>query len=263
MGENTIAKLRILVNCLTDYRTRILMYHNISNDSLDPWAVSQQKFAAQMDWLKKHGYSVLSLSQALMDFHSGKVRRKSIVLTFDDGYSDFLENAVPILRNHAFPAALFIVAGETGGVSHWRSLELQRPLLSWDEIREIAKMGHEIGSHGLHHRDLTSLCFKDLEMEINISKELIENSMGVPVNAFSYPWGKSDARVENAVQEAGYDCAVTVGSTLANGPETNRFRLQRKTMERADSLAEFVQKVGGHGELFRALQHRIKEKFSL
>lgn len=260
MGKNAISKLKILVDCLTDYRTQILMYHNISNDSLDPWAVSLQQFAAQMDWLKRHKYSILSLSQALMDFHSGNVRRKSIVLTFDDGYADFLENAVPILRNHAFPATVFIVAGKVGGVSDWRSPELQKSLLNWKEIREIARMGYEIGSHGLYHRDLTSLCFKDLKMEINISKELIENSIGVPANAFSYPWGKRDARVENAVQEAGYDCAVMVGSTLANGPETNRFHLQRKTMERAGSLAEFTQKVGGHDELFRVLQHRIKEK---
>ena len=253
-----MGNLNILLDYLTDYRIRILMYHNISNDSQDPWAVSPQKFAAQMDWLKNHGYNILSLSQALTVFHSGNIRRKSIVLTFDDGYVDFLENAVPVLRNHTFPATLFIVAAETGSVNYWRSPELQRPLLSWKQIREIAEMGYEIGSHGLHHRDLTRLTYNDLKTEITGSKDLIENCLGVTVTAFSYPWGKHDVRIENAIQDAGYDCAVTVGSTLDNGPETNRFHLHRRTMERKDSLATFARKVGGHDVLYRAVQNFIR-----
>ena len=257
-SADRMGRLRILTDYLTGHRTRILMYHNISDDALDLWAVSPQKFAAQMNWLKTHGYSVLSLSQALMDFHSGTIRRKSIVLTFDDGFVDFLENAVPVLSRYEYPATLFIVAGEVGGISRWRSPELQRHLLSWEEIREIAKMGYEIGSHGLHHRDLTTLCSEDLETEISISKELIEDCIGAPVNAFSYPWGAYDVRETDGVQKAGYHCAVTVDSKWENGPETDHFRLQRKTMCRTDSLADFARKVGGHNELYRALRDYIK-----
>ena len=243
MKRDVIAKLKILMDCFTGYRTQILMYHNISDDLQDPWSVSQEEFAAQMDWLKKRGYSVLSLSQVLADFLAGKVRRKSIVLTFDDGYSDFLKNAVPVLKMYAFPAVLFVIAGETGGVSHWRMPGLQRPLLNWEEIREVVKLGHEIGSHGLHHRDLTSISPEDLKTEITVSKRLIENNIGTLVYAFSYPWGKYNARVKNTIQEAGYCCAVKVGSKLGNGPETNRFHLQRLTMCRSDSLADFARKV--------------------
>jgi peptidoglycan/xylan/chitin deacetylase (PgdA/CDA1 family) len=134
---------------------------------------------------------------------------------------------------------MFIVAGETGGVSHWRTPELQRPLLSWGGIRELVKMGHEIGSHGLHHRDLTSASSAELKAEIAISKKLIEDNVGMPVNAFSYPWGKHNARVENAVREAGYACAVQVGGKRGNGHETNRFCLQRKIIGQADSLVNF------------------------
>lgn len=262
-----MGKLRILVDYLTGYRTRILMYHNISDDSLDPCAVSPQKFAAQMNWLKTHRYIVQSLSQTLMDFQNRKVRRKSVVLTFDDGFSDFLENAVPIMSKYQYSATLFIVAGEVGGVSRWRSPELQKPLLTWEEIREIAKMGYEISSHGLHHRDLTTLRDKDLETEVSTSKELIEDRIGVPVNAFSYPWGAHSVREIENVKKAGYDCAVAVGSCWENGTETDRFQLERKTMRRADSIDEFAREVSGHErfhkevrQMLGRISHVAKEK---
>lgn len=229
---------------------RILMYHSIADDNSDPWALSPCMFAAQMDWLAEHGYTVLSLSQLLSNFDHGKSHKKSVALTFDDGFVDFLENAVPVLSKYQYPATLFVVAGEVGGISRWRSPELQRPLLSWDGIREIAKMGYEIGSHGLHHRDLTTLCSKDLETEIIISKKLIEDCIEAPVNSFSYPWGLYGVREETAAQKAGYVCAVAVDRNCENGSGTDYFHLQRKTMCRTDSLADFARKVGRGGQFY-------------
>lgn len=249
-----------MADYLTGHHTRILMYHNISDDALDPWAVLPQMFVAQMDWLAKHRYPVLSLSQVLNDFDRGRANRKSIVLTFDDGYVDFLENAVPILKNHAFSAILFVVAGETGGVSYWRPPELRRPLLDWQALQEVVKLGHEVGSHGLYHRDLTQLTLKELETEVYISRQVIEQRLGVKVDAFAYPWGLYTPQVVDVVRKAGYRSAAIVSSGWENGPETDRFRLERKTMCRADSLADFERKVGGHDELYRALRHFIKEK---
>lgn len=238
------------------HRTQILMYHNISDDVLDPWAVSPQVFAAEMDWLAKHEYSVLSLQQALVDLHSGGVRKKVIVLTFDDGFVDFLENALPILSKYQFPATLFIVANEVGGTSRWRSPELQRPLLGWEDIQHIAKIGYEIGSHGMYHRDLTALSSEDLEEEINHSKKLIEDYIGASVNSFSYPWGAHNVREINAVRKAGYNCAVTISGKWENDPETDRYRLQRKTMSKADSMDDFARIVRNR-PCYKADNHSI------
>ena len=256
-STSMMGRLKILVDYLSDHRTRILMYHNIVDSASDPWAVPPRVFALQMDWLATHGYTVLSLRQVLDNFDSGKVRRKSIVLTFDDGYADFLKNAVPILSEYQYPATLFIVAGAVGGVSGWRASKLQTPLLNWEEIQEIAKMGYEIGSHGLYHQNLTKLCDKDLETEVEISKELIEDHIGTSVSAFSYPWGAYGIREIDSVKRAGYDCAVTVGSKWENGPETDRFRLERKTMQRGDSLGEFARKVGGHERFHKKMRHML------
>lgn len=250
-------RLRILVDYLTHYRTRILMYHSISDDASDPEAVSPKMFADQMDWLAAHGYQVLSLGQALANFEQGRSRRKGIVLTFDDGLVDFLEKAVPILRSHAFPAMLFVVAGETGGISNWRSLELQRPLLNWQGLKEVVRLGYEIGSHGLHHHDLTRLTFKELEAEIGISREILEQRLGVKVETFAYPWGLYTTQVVDIVRKVGYCSAVGVGSGWENGPETDRFHLERKTMSRADSLADFKHKVAGHEKLYGILKQAL------
>jgi peptidoglycan/xylan/chitin deacetylase (PgdA/CDA1 family) len=263
MSQRIVAILKGLISCLIGNRICILMYHNISSDPTDQLAVSRYKFIEQMDWLKHHEYCILTLSQALKDIQTGKIRRKSIVLSFDDGYSDFLEIVVPVLKNHAFPATLFVLAEEAGNISHWKSSGLQEPLLSWEEIRKISDMGHEIGSHGIYHRDLSILCLKDIEIEVTNSKEIIENKIEKPVNTFSYPFGKHNIMVEEAVKSAGYNCAVRVGSILANGPETNPFRLQRIKMEQIDTLRDFVKKIKKHSKLFQVLLYYFKEKFLL
>lgn len=261
MCQRIVTFLKSLPGIISGNRLCILMYHNISNNPIDQLAVSENRFIEQMDWLKQHEYIILTLSQAINDIQNGKIRRKSIVLSFDDGYSDFLEIAVPILRKNSFAATLFVLAGEGGKVSYWKSSGIQEPLLSWDEIRRISEMGHEIGSHGLNHVDLTSLSHKDLNDEIFKSKKIIENKVNRPINAFCYPFGKHDMYVENMVCNAGYACAVRVGSSLANGPETNPYRLQRIKMEQRDSLSEFIKKVTKHKKLLGIVIQYIANKF--
>lgn len=211
-----------------------------------------------MSWLKRHRYKVQSLTQALADARRRKIRRKSVVLTFDDGFTDFLKNALPVLRQYQWPATLFVVAGRVSGTSQWQSNEL--PLLTWHQIRDIADMGFEIGSHGLYHRDLTTLSDKELEIEVNISKKFIEDHAADSVNAFSYPWGICHLREEEAVRKAGYNCAVAVGSRQENSPAINQFCLQRKTMCRDDCLADFAYKLGAHSRVYmktRQILHKI------
>jgi peptidoglycan/xylan/chitin deacetylase (PgdA/CDA1 family) len=236
-------------------RIFILVYHNIFDDPQDPYAVLPREFERQMDWLKEHNYHILSLSQALDTLKYGIISKKCVVLTFDDGYTDFLENAAPVLKQHEFPATLFVVAGMVGGISRFRSPEYHRPLLDWKGIEEVTRLGFSIGSHSMNHPDLTSLPPEKLEEEIAASKKVIEDRLGMPITLFSYPFARYGKRETIAVEMAGYHCAVTGSSWWGNGLETDRFRLERGFMSVNESMRDYVRKVNGHEGLLRQFRH--------
>lgn len=262
MSISPIKVLKGISSYFTGNRLCILMYHDISDDLKDQWAVTQNQFIDQMRWLKENNYDILSLGQALEKLQSGRISERSVVLSFDDGYKDFLEIIVPVLRNFEFNATLFILANEAGGISHWKSAGLEKPVLSWEEITRIVEMGFEIGSHGLTHRNLMYLQSDEMNKEIKDSKSIIEDKIKKPVIAFAYPFGKYEYRTEKVVRKAGYRCAVGVGSTMANGPETNLFRLQRVAIEQNDSLSNFIGKLTRHRYFSKNLRNFINERFA-
>lgn len=183
----------------------ILTYHYIrprpgSDDPLGQrLSVDPATFQAQMDWLAQHGFTPITLSElAALRAGLDPAPPHPIVLTFDDGYRDFYQNAFPILRAHGFHATVFIITGFVG----------QERYLTWDMIRELDRSGLvEIGAHTVHHPDLTTLA--NPESEIRGCKDALERALGHPVTAFAYPAGKFDARVETAVRAAGFRQAVT------------------------------------------------------
>lgn len=247
-------------------KINILMYHNIADDDLDPYAVSLKLFTDQMEWLKKEKYKVITLAQAFKETSAGKPNKKTVVLTFDDGTRDFIENAVPILSKFQYPVTLFLVAGEVGGCSVWREPKSQNTLLNWNEACEISKAGHEIGSHSMRHRILCELSSEELKEEVIKSKLIIEDKIGREIKGFSYPWGACAAREITTVKEAGYAYAVTVGKKhIEDHGFLRNYYLERKTMTRKMKASDFEKflnfKISPWGEGMHGLFRLIKERF--
>jgi peptidoglycan/xylan/chitin deacetylase (PgdA/CDA1 family) len=226
-------------------RMRILMYHSISNDADDRLAVTPEQFAAEMQFLNVQQFQVVTLEEACMRLGSASDFARTIVLTFDDGYRDFLTNAVPVLERCRFPATLFIVTQESQ--AQWRRSGGTKPLLSREEIREIKARGFSLGSHTVTHPDLTSLDEGKLNQELTDSRALIAE-MGETFIPFAYPGGTFTRRERDAVERAGYDCGVIVGGRWGNGPETDRFLLKREPMLASDSFDWFKKRVNGFYE---------------
>jgi len=214
--------------------SEILLYHSISDNERDVYAILPSAFESDMQWLSKQGYKGLSLNQ----FYENPEQERVVILTFDDGYQDFYENALPILNRYNFSATVFIVTKLIADVSHWREIEPQIALLDWDEIHIIIDAGHEIGSHGLYHRDLTQLSEKELREEVFDSKRIIEENTSIAVASFSYPFCKNNKQVRSAVLEAGYNCAVGCGRECVS--RTGRFWLWRRAMKRGKTVADYI-----------------------
>ena len=102
-----------------------LMYHSISDIMDDPFAVSVDAFEEQISWLYEYGFEVVSLANLLRSIQEGNYRalRKKVVITFDDGYKDFVTTALPILLGHGATATVFIVTEMLGGEHRGTSLD--------------------------------------------------------------------------------------------------------------------------------------------
>lgn len=175
------------MSCIT-----ILTYHSL-DDSGSVISVTPSLFEAQMAGLAEGRYRVLSLREALADREeAGDWPDKSVVLTFDDGYANVHEHALPVLVRHGFGATVFLVAGHVGGANDWalppRGLG-RRPMLPWSQIEQLAENGIEIGAHTLSHPDLSKLGPRALEREIVGSAEAIGAHLGEPAQTFAYPYG--------------------------------------------------------------------------
>lgn len=218
--------------------TEILTYHNISNIKIDPWATSPAFFESEMEWLAEQGYRGISLKEFYKDIEQEKV----FVLTFDDGYKDFFDAAMPILDKLNFKATIFIVSKLIGDIAQWRTVILQPPLLSWHEIDIIINAGYEIGSHGLYHRDFFRLSEEELEQEIAGSKRLIEEKLGIPIVSFSYPWNRCNEQILDIVKKVGYKYATIHNRKCRTDFKLNPFLLHRREMDKGVSIKRYYEK---------------------
>jgi peptidoglycan/xylan/chitin deacetylase (PgdA/CDA1 family) len=218
------------------YVAPILMYHHIDHRS-DDWklSVSPENFKRQMDFLKAHQYKVLSLPDYARMIREGEsVPRKSVVITFDDGYADNYENAFPVLKDLGFAATIFIQTGSIG----------KRGYVTRDQVKMLSRHGIEIASHTVNHPFLPDLDEEGWESEMTQSKEALERLLGKPVSSFSYPGGGFNEDIRNMAQAVGYETATTthLGPLWHRDPMAlRRIRISRT----ADSLWVFWLKVSG------------------
>jgi peptidoglycan/xylan/chitin deacetylase (PgdA/CDA1 family) len=187
-------------------RVPILTYHyiRVNTDSRDllgfALSVTPGSFAAQMDWLASSGFHPITLAD-LYGYLSGVrgLPSRPVILSFDDGYADFYDTALPILRAHDFTAVAYVVSGFIGRPGY----------MTADQVLEADRSGIEIGSHTVHHADLAKSSAGNVQTELVASKQALEQLLGHPVISFCYPSGRFNRSVVAAVQAAGYLNATT------------------------------------------------------
>lgn len=193
----------------------VLMYHSVSDCTDDPYriTVSPYRLDRQLRWLRDRGLTGVSVGELMRARAAGRTAGL-VGLTFDDGYTDFLDSALPLLRRHGCTATVFVLPGRLGGENGWDELGPRKPLLTADGIRAAADAGMEIGSHGLTHTDLTAADDAVLEAETRHSRTLLADITGVAPDGFCYPYGTLDERAVRAVRTAGYGyaCAIDPGA---------------------------------------------------
>ncbi|MFD9023222.1 polysaccharide deacetylase family protein [Streptomyces parvulus] len=229
-----------------DARVPVLMYHAVAadpNDATRALSVTPEAFAEQLAAIADRGLNPVGTAELASAWRSGRpLPRRPVLITFDDGYEGVHRHALPALAKHGFPATLFVSTGwlrgpyETGGAPD--------TMLDWDQVRELAAAGVEIGGHSHTHPQLDQLGEERLRFELIHCKEIVSDQLGTAPASFAYPYGYSDRRVRRAVRETGYAQALAVGNGLARRAQ-GPYALRRVTVRRRTGPEEFARLIEG------------------
>ena len=214
------------------------MYHSVGGSALDDlaglYSISPERFREQMAYL--YDYFGPRVTHFEVDSSSADVRR--VAITFDDGYSDNLEVAAPILLERGFPFTVFVTSGFVkSGVNGFLSPRGLQDLFSIP--------GARIGSHGTTHVALTGCDDNSLRNELYSSRCYLEDLLGSEIRSLAYPYGSVDRRVRDAAVSAGYKYGLCsyIG---VNKLERDPLLLTRTAILSRDSMRMFSQKLDGH-----------------
>jgi peptidoglycan/xylan/chitin deacetylase (PgdA/CDA1 family) len=192
------------------HRVVILCYHAVSTTWSADLSIHPDRLEEQLRWLTSRGFRGATFTQAVLD----PPHRKTLAVTFDDGFLSVLELGLPILERLELPGTVFAVSDfasdgaplKWDGIDHWAGGPFDSELrsLSWEQLGQLIDRGWEIGSHTASHPRLTTLSPALLTEELTSSRQALETGLGHPAESIAYPYGDTDERVATAAREAGY-----------------------------------------------------------
>lgn len=204
----------------------VLGYHRIAS-GVGHLGVEPSTFESHMAALSRmrDELPVLHLGDAMSAYgEATQAPERAVVVTFDDGWADMYEHALPVLTRYEIPATLFVPSRLLGRPEY----------ITRFQLTEIAEAGVRIGAHTRTHPDLRTCSDRELEGEVRGSRADLEDLIGAPVTTFAYPKGLHDDRVVAAVRDAGYQAAVTTKRGWAR-PGLDGLRIPRSFIEDFDA----------------------------
>jgi len=209
----------------------IILFHHVSVSPINSqYYVPPEKFDEELKLLRDWEYTTITIEMLLKAINEGAdLPPRPIIISFDDGNLDNYTNAFPIMQKYGFTGVVYIVGNYVGADKYMNA----------DQIKDMAASGWEVGSHSMSHADLTFLEPQRQRYEVVESKELLEQTLGVPIKTIAYPFGKSNGAVIDYAHFAGYTAGMSLGFTYDQG-SSNLFTLQRRDIKGTYSVKQFA-----------------------
>ncbi len=210
----------------------VLYYHRIADDNANDWTMSNSMFARQIKWLQKH-FELISLKTAQERIRSGVNHRPCVSITFDDGYADNCQQAIPLLIREQIPCTYFVTLGNVlDGEPFAHDLANGDTFLpnTVEELRAMSAAGIEIGAHTYSHADIARIRDPEkLRYEVVSAGKDLEEAIERPVRYFAFPYGlHANLSSEGFLlaQQSGYEAACSAYGGY-NFPGDDPFHIQR------------------------------------
>ena len=237
----------------------ILLYHSVSADPPDwiaTFTVSPVTFRTHLDVVVASGRQPITVSQ-FADGLQGKAElpERPVLITVDDGFADFADNAMPALTERKLPSTLYVTTGALAGEVP-ESVLPPADMLRAADLPGLEAEGVEIGAHSHTHRQMDLLSENQLAGELSRSRDLLAETLGHPIRSFAYPHGYWRSKVLRLVDVAGFDSSCAVGNSLCSAKD-HPLALSR-LMVRADTDASVIAAwLDGSGASVLPPQHRV------
>lgn len=209
-------------------RVPILTYHSI-DETGSVISTAAKTFRQQMKYLNDASWNVISLDDLVFSLvNRTPALPKTVVLTFDDGFKNFYTEAFPVLEQYRFKATVFLVTDYCDRYNDWEGETkkiTRNKLLSWQEIKELNRLGVVFGSHTRSHPDLRKISPDRVQQEMFGSRSAIEDALGCEVTTFAYPYGSYNTAVKQATEDAFKSACSTKLAKVQFG--SDRFCLER------------------------------------
>ncbi|PRR78607.1 Poly-beta-1,6-N-acetyl-D-glucosamine N-deacetylase precursor [Clostridium liquoris] len=192
---------------MRDDKITVLMYHSVGYEKNNGLRMSEEQFRKQMKYIKDNGYTALTLDELYSYFIENKpIPKKSLVITFDDGYLDNYKYAYPILKEFNLKATIFVIAD---------NIDKDNRSMNSGQLKELQSNGIDIQSHTLKHEELNKLSYELQLKTLKESKQVMENILDKKVNYIAYPYGKYNEDTIRAAKDAGYIMGFVTGGRVA------------------------------------------------
>ncbi|MDP9269523.1 MAG: polysaccharide deacetylase family protein [Chloroflexota bacterium] len=228
----------------------ILIYHSISRDPaawIRPFAVTPEAFGRQLDVLVEQGATTLTVS-AFVDALARRppaLPERPVLITFDDGFADFYDHALPALVRRRLAATLYVATGFVGRRIGGGKTSGER-MLDWSQLADVREAGVEIGGHSHSHAQLDAIPSSRAAAELARCKSLLEEGLGIRIASFAYPHGYSSPRVRRLVVETGYRSACAVKNAFSSTTD-DRYSLARLTVRATTAPTQIAAWLAGEG----------------
>lgn len=229
-------------------RLPILMYHRVAPAgaaATAPWRISPGAFEDHLRLLRESGCTSVTLDQwQRWKERSEPIPAGAVIITFDDGYADFMDLAWPLLRKYGFTATMYAVTGEIAGSNTWdHRFGEQLPLLGWKDLRTLHDHGIQIGAHTVSHPMLAQIPVERAIREMLDSKRMLERRLDAEVTTVAYPHGDCSPRVFAAARVCGFRYGVTCVERFADRGDAP-LALPRFDVGGTESAADFARMIG-------------------
>ena len=231
----------LLAHEACERRSAIVGYHGVgpSTAAQDPrnLRVWPERFRAQVELLRDAGFEFVTVAELARRASGGRPPAGMVALSFDDGMDDNHTVLLPLLREYAIPATVYVATGMIGAPNPWMGDGAR--MMTADELRELHAAGVELGAHTVSHPDLSTLPRAACLDEMARSRAALEELTGAPVRTFAYPFCRYGPEAAAAAAQAGFDAAVT----CEGRGSWRRFEMKRAMVTGKDGIPSFMLKL--------------------